>query len=189
MASINDLFNNLALRKALLAIRLPLGLAAVAALILSIDPHWFWPGFVVSFLGMILQLWIFGCIRTRQILAVNGPYMFVRNPMYLARFLLIAGLILMTGYSWFLVVFAPIYYLYMVNRVEREEPVLIETFGDTYRDYNQHVPRFAPTARPYPKGRFVFFDPENFQRQNGLPNLAAFSALYIACYSVAFYWR
>ncbi len=187
MFPINDLFNNRKLRKLLLALRLPIALVLAAVLVLNLDRYWFWPGLAVSALGMLLQLWVFGCIKTREVLAVNGPYMFVRNPMYTARFLLIAGLILMTGYLWPLVVFAPIYYLYMVNRVKREEPVLVEAFGDAYRDYCEHVPRFLPALRPYARGRFAFFSMENFQRQHGVVNLLAFSVFYVVCYLVTYH--
>ncbi|MBS1270131.1 MAG: hypothetical protein MAG794_01085 [Gammaproteobacteria bacterium] len=184
MPSINDVFNDRTLRKTLLALRLPIALGLAAALIVNIDPAWFWPGLIVSVMGMLLQLWVFGCIKTREVLAVNGPYMFVRNPMYIARFLLIAGLILMTGYLWFLLVFVPLYYFYMANRVNREEPVLVEAFGEAYREYRNHVPRFIPRLTPYEKGRFAFFSMENFQRQHGVLNLLAFSMIYIACYVV-----
>ena len=186
MSSVNDIFNNLKLRKSLLALRLPIAVALAVSLVLNLDRAWFWPGLTVSALGMLLQLWVFGCIRTREVLAVNGPYMFVRNPMYIARFLLVAGLILMTGYPWLLVILAPLYYLYMANRVKREEPVLVAAFGAAYRDYCEHVPRFLPALRPYAKGRFAFFSLENFQRQHGLANLLVFSVFYVVCYVVTY---
>jgi len=189
MPSINDIFNNHALRKTLLSLRLPMALGLVVALLLNIDPEWFWMGLVVSATGMLLQLWVFGCIKTREVLAVNGPYRLVRNPMYIARFLLVAGLILMTGHPWLLAILAPLYYLYMVNRVRREEPVLAGVFGADYSDYCRDVPRFLPRARPYEKGQFLFFSKENFQRQHGLANLTAFGVLYVLCYLAAFYWH
>lgn len=186
MQAINDIFNNRRVRHKLLALRLPLALVLVAALLWNIDPHWFWPGLLVSVAGMALQLWVFGCIRTREVLAVNGPYMLVRNPMYIARFLLILGLILMTGNPWLLLVYLPLYYFYMVNRVEREEPVLREAFGGEYLDYCRHVGRFMPRLPPYRKGRFWYFRARNFRRQHGLANLAAFAGLYGLCYLAAF---
>jgi len=188
VSSVNNVFNNYRLRKTLLALRLPIAVALAVALVLNIDPEWFWPGLVVSLLGMLLQLWVFGCIKTREVLAVNGPYMFVRNPMYIARFLLIAGLVLMTGVPWLLLVLAPVYYLYMVNRVKREEPVLDQAFGDAYREYCESVPRFLPSLRPYEKGHFAFFDVDNFRRQHGLTNLVLFMAVYVVCYLAAFHW-
>ncbi len=100
LAPVHDLFNHPRLRSVLLRLRLPLGLVAGVLLVLSIAPEWFWPGLVVSAAGALFQLWCFSCIHTQHELAVNGPYMFVRNPMYLARFLLILGIVLMTGSLW-----------------------------------------------------------------------------------------
>lgn len=187
MPSINDVFNNRALRKTLLKLRLPIALGLAVALLMNIDPRWFWTGLAVSVVGTLLQLWVFGCIRTREVLAVNGPYMFVRNPMYIARFLLVAGLVLMSGYPWLLLILAPVYYLYMANRVKREEPVLLEAFGDGYREYCNNVPRFVPRLTPWERGRFGFFSVENFRRQHGFVNAAAFSALFVICYIFAFH--
>lgn len=187
MSFVHDVFNNRALRKTLLKLRLPIALILAAALLWNIDPRWFWPGLAVSVLGMALQLWVFGCIRTREVLAVNGPYMFVRNPMYIARSLLVAGLVMMTGQLWLLLVFAPVYYLYMANRVAREESVLEQAFGDDYREYCRHVPRFWPRLTPWEKGRFAFFSAENFRRQHGLLNAAVFMLLFAACYVFAFH--
>lgn len=188
MPTINDFFNNYTLRKKLLALRVPIAVVLVVALLANINAHWFWPGLVVSVVGMVLQLWIFGCIRTREKLAVNGPYMFVRNPMYIARFLLILGFILMTGIPWLLPIYAVVYYFYMVNRVEREEPVLQDKFRGEYLQYCKHVPRFVPRLKPYPKGRFWYFRTRNFKRQHGLENLLVFLGLYIICYFMAFHW-
>lgn len=187
MPTINDFFNNYTLRKRLLALRVPIALLLFVVLLMYIDRHWFWPGLIVSVVGMLLQLWVFGCIRTQEKLAVNGPYMFVRNPMYIARFLLILGFVLMTGVLWLLPVFAVVYYFYMVNRVEREEPVLQEKFGGDYLQYCKHVPRFVPRLKPYPEGRFWYFRAGNFKRQHGLENLLVFLVLYVICYVVAFY--
>jgi len=189
MQSINDVFNNVTLRKTLLALRMPVALVLLAVLLLTVDPHWYWPGLVVSLVGMLLQLWVFGCIRTREVLAVNGPYMFVRNPMYIARFLLIFGLVLMTGIPWLLLVYVPLYYLYMVNRVKREEPVLQEAFGGKYLEYCKHVPRFVPALNPYPEGRFFYFRASNFRRQHGTANFLVFLGVYILCYVAAFHFR
>jgi len=187
MTSIEAVFNNYTLRKTLLKLRLPIALILLVALLWNVDPHWYWPGLIVSLIGMLLQLWVFGCIRTREVLAVNGPYMFVRNPMYIARFLLILGLILMTGIPWLLLIYVPVYYFYMVHRVQREEPVLQEQFGGKYIEYCKQVPRFAPRLKPYSKGRFWYFREKNFYRQHGLENLAVFLLVYILCYFAAFY--
>lgn len=187
MPGINDLFNNPRIRKFLLKLRVPIALICVGLLLLFISPKWFWMGLVISVIGMLLQLWVFACIKTREELAVNGLYMFVRNPMYLARFLLIGGILLFLGTPWILLIYIPLYYLYMSNRVKREEPVLIEAFGDDYKRYCEHVPRFVPRVTPYDRGKFVFFSWKNFHRQHGWTNFGVLVIFYILCYWAAFH--
>ena len=123
---INSIFNDKKIRKTLLKLRLPLGIIAFVVIAFLIKPAWFFPGLVVSALGELAQVWCFSTIKTRKKLTVAGPYMFVRNPMYLSRFLLIFGILLMTGNPWIMLVFVILYYFYMVNRVRREEKDLFE---------------------------------------------------------------
>jgi hypothetical protein len=77
-----------------------LALAGLAILIRRSPDEWFWPGFGVSVFGAVMQWWCFSCIMTSKELAVNGPYSFVRNPMYLSRFFLVLGGVVMIGNWW-----------------------------------------------------------------------------------------
>jgi protein-S-isoprenylcysteine O-methyltransferase Ste14 len=184
---VNALFNDPTLRRALLRVRLPLGLLAVATLLVFVDPAWFWTGVGVSAVGALFQLWCFSCIKTHQELAVNGPYAFIRNPMYLARLLLLGGALLLTGSLVLVLAFAALYYLYMVNRVRREEARLREIFGEPYAEYCAAVPRFVPRFRRYPAGSVWFFRLEFFRRQHGLQNALGVLTFYLACYVSAFW--
>lgn len=186
---VNVLFNDPTLRRALLRVRLPLGLLAVATLLVFIDSAWFWIGLGVSAVGALFQLWCFSCIKTHQELAVNGPYAFIRNPMYIARLLLLGGALLLTGNLWVVLGFAALYYLYMVNRVRREEVGLREIFGEPYAEYCAAVPRFVPRLRRYPGGSVWFFRLEFFRRQHGLQNALSVLGFYVACYVSAFWGK
>src|SRR5690554_8038712 len=94
---LNALFNHPGLRRFIVRTRQPLGiLALLAALwLVPTDSSWFWIGMAISLVGAAGQWWCFACIMTSQELAVNGPYRYVRNPMYLTRYVLILGLVLM----------------------------------------------------------------------------------------------
>ena len=100
IAQIHELFNNRTLRSLLLKTRIPLGCLASVLLISEIEREWFLPGVLVSLAGALLQLWCFGSLRTNKVLANQGPYSVVRNPMYLGRYILILGAIFFTGNIW-----------------------------------------------------------------------------------------
>lgn len=189
MASINEVTDNLALRKAQMWLGLLIVLGLAVALLRIIDPHWYWPGLVVSAAGMLLQLWVFGSIRSRRLVPVNGPYMFVRNPKYIARFVFVLGLLLMTGMPWLLLSYVPLYVLYTLYKVGREEQLLEDRFGAQFLRYCKEVPRLMPRLKPYEKGRFWFFSMKNFQRQYGEIFLLLSVVLYVACYVVAFHLK
>ncbi|MEE8142270.1 MAG: isoprenylcysteine carboxylmethyltransferase family protein [Planctomycetota bacterium] len=186
VSRVHDLFNNPSLRSLLLKARKPLGLLACALLISQINPDWFLPGVLVSVAGALLQLWCFGSLKTNKILADRGPYSLVRNPMYLARYLLIFGAILFTGNVWIVLLYSLGYYFYMVNRVQREEKKLGSVFGQTYLDYCARVQRFVPSLRHFKWTRIWFFRWEFFMRNHGLTNLAVVFVFYGVCYYFAF---
>jgi protein-S-isoprenylcysteine O-methyltransferase Ste14 len=182
LARVHVLFNDEALRKVLTRLRLPLGIAGAVLVLWFFPPRaeWFWPAFGVSLAGALLQTWCFASLHKKRELACSGPYAFVRNPMYLGRFLLVGGALLLTGQPWILLPYALVYYFYMVNRVKREEAVLAPLFGEVYARYCAEVPRFWPRLAPYGQNRVAYFRWKLFFKNNAHWNLLAVLALYAA---------
>jgi hypothetical protein len=169
---IHGVFNHPGIRKFLRRIRYALGVAAAAIIIPLARRDLFLPGAAVALFGAVWQWWCFACIMTSQELAVNGPYRFMRNPMYAARFFLILGLLIMTGNLWLIGGYVVLYCFYAVNRVRREEAKLRRLFGAPYETYCRSVPRFLPDGRLYGEGRTVFFSRRCFGRNHGWTNMA-----------------
>jgi len=75
-------------------------------------------------------------------LVQTGPYRFSRNPLYLGNLIMLIGLVIV----WSSVVTAVLTFLcYIIFRyvfIKREEIILEEEFGDTYRDFKKHVNRW-----------------------------------------------
>ncbi len=141
---IHSLFNHTTTRKVLLRLRVPLALAALVMLFLHAGPRLFWPALAVSWLGEALQVWCFASLKKTKILAWRGPYAIVRNPMYIGRFFLLLGVLLLLESIWLVVGFTLVYYFYMVNRVKREEATLKGVFGADYDEYCRRIGRFLP---------------------------------------------
>ena len=184
---VHGFFNHPALRRTLVRARVPLFIALGLALLWYAQRDWFLPALAVSLVGEAIQLWCFASLQKNQVLAANGPYAVVRNPMYLGRYFLLLGMLLLTGNVWLLAGFSIVYYFYMVNRVRREEALLARTFGEAFARYCAAVPRFVPRLRPHPGGRITFFDWETFVRNHGLRNLAQVAVFYALAGYFAFY--
>ncbi|MFW6081808.1 MAG: methyltransferase family protein [Desulfosalsimonas sp.] len=178
---INDLFNSRKARKTFLKLRFPLILAVFILILPLLDKKWFLPGLVVSVLGEMIQLWCFATIKTQKRLTTQGPYMFVRNPMYIGRFFLVFGVLMMTGNPAVMLACIIIYYFYMTNRVNREEKVLSELFGQDYEKYCRQVRPYIPTINSYFDRNGIFqFDKESFAQNHGMRNML----LVAICYAV-----
>jgi protein-S-isoprenylcysteine O-methyltransferase Ste14 len=76
-----------------------------------------------------------------------GPYRWVRNPMYVAVLLVVAGealLFLSVALAAWAAVLGTAFHLFVTGY---EEPSLAERFGASYERYRQSVPRWIPVPR------------------------------------------
>lgn len=82
-------------------------------------------------------------IETGHELSTDGPFRFVRNPIYLGMDLLALGTFLWVPTP---IVLAGMLLVFLAGdlRARAEEKVLAAAFGDRYRDYASRVKRFVP---------------------------------------------
>ncbi len=84
-------------------------------------------------------------------LVTNGPFAYVRNPLYVGNMLLYAGIGIMSMalFPWLLIIAIVWFYVQYYLIVTREEEYLAERFGDEFAEYVQQVRRFLPRLTPY----------------------------------------
>jgi protein-S-isoprenylcysteine O-methyltransferase Ste14 len=85
----------------------------------------------------------------KQKLVVAGPYRYCRNPMITGVLFILTGetfILHSTSIMLWAVIFFTINTLYFIIS---EEPGLLTRFGDEYREYKKHVPRWIPRITPY----------------------------------------
>lgn len=116
---IHTVFNGERARALLFKIRYPILAASFVFLCTQVKPAWFLPGFCVALFGELIQIWSFASLDKNNRLATKGPYMFVRNPMYIGRFFLVLGCLLATGHIMAVPALTVLYYFYAVNPVRR----------------------------------------------------------------------
>ncbi len=184
---IHSLFNNAMLRKLFLKLRYAVAVVFVVLLALYLQPEWLLAGFIVSMLGEFIQLWSFASLVKNEELTARGPYVLVRNPMYLGRFLLLLGFVLLLSSPYVTAAYCVFYYFYMVNRVKREEQRLRRLLGEPYESYCLTVHRFLPTLSRLREKSVWFFDWHVMVSNNGHWNLLAVLAAYAALYAYALY--
>lgn len=87
-------------------------------------------------------------IAPTQRLVVDGPYRYVRNPMYLAVVAVIVGQALLLGQPGLLAYAALVALATGTFVVAYEEPTLAQQFGAEYDAYRAEVPGWLPRLRP-----------------------------------------
>ena len=116
-------------------------------------------GLVVGLTGLALLLRCFAdFVRARgtpappaptERLVVEGPYRFVRNPMYLAVVTVVLGQAVWWGSPWTLL-YAALVWVVVASFVRfYEEPTLRRQFGPGYDSYRAAVPAWIPRVRAW----------------------------------------
>lgn len=101
----------------------------------------FWLGWMFVSLGRNLTDTV--VTRRDAEFVEQGPYRFVRNPMYTGLLILGLGFGLAME-NWSTPVSSLMTFLLLARRTRIEEKFLLERFGAQYRDYMQRVGRFLP---------------------------------------------
>ncbi len=76
-------------------------------------------------------------------IVAEGPYRFLRNPMYLGHLIFMAGLAI-TFRSWAAVVLLLVHIPWFHSRVLKDEAQLEQRFGAPYLEYKSRVRRWIP---------------------------------------------
>lgn len=169
-STLRSTFNNPRLRRFLVRLRVPLAIIAIVAAVPFLRREWLLAGFVVSMIGEAIQLWSFASLDKNSDLAIRGPYAMVRNPMYLGRYFIVLGFLMLLGQWWILVLYTLAYWYYMDTRVEREEAHLRPIFGPRYEEYCARVRRFVPGA-PLAGQPVAYWNWTLFRQNNAAMNL------------------
>lgn len=103
--------------------------------------------------GLALRIWAAGHLgaagRTREPggteLVTSGPYRFIRNPLYVANFLLTAGVLTALGTRWWLALLILLLFVVEYGLIIRaEERALANQFGEHYVRYRRRVSAVWP---------------------------------------------
>jgi protein-S-isoprenylcysteine O-methyltransferase Ste14 len=82
-------------------------------------------------------------LRKEHHLVTTGPYARIRHPLYSAMFGWAAALGLLTA-NWIFVTMAVLSIVGTVVRIPKEEQMMIEAFGEEYKNYMERTGRFFP---------------------------------------------
>ena len=113
-----------------------------------------WAGLGIALAGFALLQWAQNTLGKNwsdtprmmesQALVTSGPYYWIRHPIYTA-FLLILGATLLISANWLVgLSFIAMTALEIASRIGFEESLMVEYFGNEYREYMKRTGRILP---------------------------------------------
>lgn len=118
-------------------------------------PVWMrWAGFFVGLIALLLFFWVLRSlgqnfstsltINKKQTLVTQGPYRWIRHPMYTSFVLLWIGFLFLSA-SWFIGLTGLLAFVWaIVVRTPKEEQMMIDRFGADYLAYMKRTGRYLP---------------------------------------------
>ncbi len=117
-------------------------------------PTWIrWLGIVTGMLCSFLMYWTLSSLgknltdtvvtRAEATLVTHGPYLWVRHPFYVTAALLMASVTVLAA-NWLIGGGSVLVLGLLTIRTPKEEQMLIERFGQQYRDHMAKTGRFFP---------------------------------------------
>ncbi len=115
---------------------------------LKLGTAWFYVGILISFLGIVMGLMAgvaFGTAPLDEPIT-KGVYSISRHPLYFGGFLEYVGIGIACA-SWIFLLCAMVWIITWNIGAVNEEHLLIEKYGDAYKDYMNRTPRWIGIPR------------------------------------------
>jgi protein-S-isoprenylcysteine O-methyltransferase Ste14 len=139
----------------------------------------FFAGGVLVLLGIAVRLWSSGHIKKNKALATDGPYAYVRHPLYVGNITLGFGFALASGLWWSLPLLIVILLAFYPHAIHQEDENLHRMFKKDWEQWRKKTWALIPRLTSYRSaqgGRWSFIQS---LRQNGEPIIALFLTFWL----------
>ena len=138
-------------------------------------------GSVLVALGEGIRLWASGHVKKDAELAVDGPYGYVRHPLYVGNILIVSGFAIACGQAWWALPTAAIFLaLFYPSAIASEDDKLRQLFPGQWEPWARRTRALLPRLTPYGQGGFGGWSLRQSLIENGEPVYAALMALGLA---------
>lgn len=138
-------------------------------------------GVAFATLGIAVRMWASGHVKKDKMLAMSGPYAYVRHPQYVGNHLITLGFCLASGLWWSFLVWIALGFFYYPQTIAYEDARLARLFPGVWEAWSKETRALIPRLRPYRSGQVSEWSLRQSLRRNGEPIIAAllFFCLYI----------
>ena len=101
-------------------------------------------GLPIAIVGAFVRFYASGFIVKNQELATDGPYRFVRHPLYTGNILLVIGFALAGSLWWSIPLALFFFWFYYPTTIEYEDRKLHRIFGAAWEQWSARTPALMP---------------------------------------------
>lgn len=137
-------------------------------------PWLFWLGTALLTMGMLIRLWASGHVKKNKQLATDGPYAFVRHPLYVGNILMLFGFAAASELWWSFLLTIALLVFYYPPAIDYEDRKLHKIFGHAWEVWRGSTKALIPS---WPADRSLSSDWSLKQSTlgNGEPIIVAFA--------------
>jgi protein-S-isoprenylcysteine O-methyltransferase Ste14 len=139
----------------------------------------FLTGGALVILGIAARLWASGHIKKNKVLATDGPYAYVRHPLYVGNISLGFGFALASGLWWSLPLLAGILVAFYPHAIRREDEKLRRMFDRQWDQWRKGTRALIPRLVPYQSTQAGSWSFRQSLRRNGEPIIALFLLFWL----------
>jgi len=144
-------------------------------------------GLPLVLLGIAVRLWASGHIKKDKALAVDGPYAYVRHPLYVGNITLGIGFSIASGLWWSTPLLVLILLVFYPPAIQREDEKLHRIFKEDWEEWSRKTRALMPgffQEKPVSLGSWSF---KQSLMQNGEPIIALFLLFWFYFLSLSLY--
>lgn len=135
-------------------------------------------GTILVVIGESIRLWASGHVKKNKMLATDGPYAFVRHPLYVGNILVLLGFSVASMLWWAYVLMAFLLWFYYPPAIAYEDKKLQGIFGEQWENWSRDIHALIPTF----KAKSSQAGSEWSFRQSLMQNVEPVIALYLAVF-------
>lgn len=139
-------------------------------------PGLLYAGLVLIIIGEAIRMWASGHVKKNKVLATDGPYAYVRHPLYVGNILVVAGFALGSGLWWSPILMVALLLFYYPTAISYEDNKLHNYFGEDWENWSRNIHALIPSFRNKAGSASSQWSFKQSLMQNGEPVIVVYLA-------------
>ncbi|MCW8957099.1 MAG: isoprenylcysteine carboxylmethyltransferase family protein [Gammaproteobacteria bacterium] len=146
----------------------------LVSLLGTTQPVFFIIGTVIATLGIAVRMWASGHVKKNKVLATDGPYAYVRHPLYVGNILLLVGFSIASMLWWSYLLMAFLLWFYYPPTIAYEDSKLHDIFGEQWENWSKDIHALIPTFKNRTGSTSSEWSIKQSLMQNGEPAIVVY---------------